>query len=134
MGRLSELVSKKCAIGVLCSPADQCRGSREQGLVDDRDRLVAITTLQVTGRAGRELAAEVGEGGSERALAEVERDDRPRVGVERDEGRLLATGARAAADIDCETVALGVGDARATAYGCDLTQGYIDENAAYYSS
>jgi glutamate N-acetyltransferase/amino-acid N-acetyltransferase len=31
-------------------------------------------------------------------------------------------------------VALGVGDAEATAYGCDLTQGYIDENAAYYSS
>jgi glutamate N-acetyltransferase/amino-acid N-acetyltransferase len=31
-------------------------------------------------------------------------------------------------------VALGVGDAQATAYGCDLTQGYIDENAAYYSS
>jgi glutamate N-acetyltransferase/amino-acid N-acetyltransferase len=35
--------------------------------------------------------------------------------------------------VDLE-VALGVGDARATAYGCDLTQGYIDENAAYYSS
>ncbi len=31
-------------------------------------------------------------------------------------------------------VALGVGDAGATAYGCDLTKGYIDENAAYYSS
>ena len=31
-------------------------------------------------------------------------------------------------------VALGVGSARATAYGCDLTKGYIDENAAYYSS
>ena len=31
-------------------------------------------------------------------------------------------------------VSLGVGDAEATAYGCDLTQGYIDENAAYYSS
>ena len=31
-------------------------------------------------------------------------------------------------------VALGVGDASATAYGCDLTKGYIDENAAYYSS
>jgi glutamate N-acetyltransferase / amino-acid N-acetyltransferase len=35
--------------------------------------------------------------------------------------------------VDIE-VALGVGDARATAYGCDLTKGYIDENAAYYSS
>ena len=31
-------------------------------------------------------------------------------------------------------VALGAGDAGATAYGCDLTKGYIDENAAYYSS
>ncbi len=31
-------------------------------------------------------------------------------------------------------VSLGVGDANATAFGCDLTQGYIDENAAYYSS
>ena len=35
--------------------------------------------------------------------------------------------------VDIE-VALGVGDASATAYGCDLTKGYIDENAAYYSS
>ena len=31
-------------------------------------------------------------------------------------------------------VALGVGTGDATAFGCDLTQGYIDENAAYYSS
>jgi glutamate N-acetyltransferase / amino-acid N-acetyltransferase len=31
-------------------------------------------------------------------------------------------------------VDLGVGAAHATAYGCDLTHGYIDENAAYYSS
>jgi glutamate N-acetyltransferase / amino-acid N-acetyltransferase len=31
-------------------------------------------------------------------------------------------------------VSLGVGDADATAYGCDLTKGYIEENAAYYSS
>ena len=31
-------------------------------------------------------------------------------------------------------VDLQVGDASATAYGCDLTHGYIDENAAYYSS
>jgi glutamate N-acetyltransferase / amino-acid N-acetyltransferase len=29
---------------------------------------------------------------------------------------------------------LGVGSAVATAYGCDLTEGYINENAAYYSS
>lgn len=31
-------------------------------------------------------------------------------------------------------VALGVGDARATAWGCDLSAGYVTENAAYYSS
>jgi glutamate N-acetyltransferase / amino-acid N-acetyltransferase len=31
-------------------------------------------------------------------------------------------------------VSLGVGDGSATAYGCDLTKAYIDENAAYYSS
>jgi glutamate N-acetyltransferase / amino-acid N-acetyltransferase len=31
-------------------------------------------------------------------------------------------------------VDLGLGHARATAYGCDLTHGYIEENAAYYSS
>jgi len=35
--------------------------------------------------------------------------------------------------VDLE-IALGVGDAEATAYGCDLTKGYINENAAYYSS
>lgn len=31
-------------------------------------------------------------------------------------------------------VELGVGEGSATAYGCDLTEGYINENAAYYSS
>jgi glutamate N-acetyltransferase/amino-acid N-acetyltransferase len=31
-------------------------------------------------------------------------------------------------------VDLGVGDAEATAFGCDLTTGYVEENAAYYSS
>lgn len=35
--------------------------------------------------------------------------------------------------VDLE-VALGVGTAEARAFGCDLTKGYIDENAAYYSS
>jgi glutamate N-acetyltransferase/amino-acid N-acetyltransferase len=39
-----------------------------------------------------------------------------------------------AADVVDLEVSLGVGDASATAYGCDLTKGYIDENAAYYSS
>jgi glutamate N-acetyltransferase/amino-acid N-acetyltransferase len=31
-------------------------------------------------------------------------------------------------------IELGVGEGKATAYGCDLTEGYINENAAYYSS
>ncbi len=35
--------------------------------------------------------------------------------------------------VDIE-VSLGVGSASARTYGCDLTKGYIDENAAYYSS
>ncbi|MCC6244355.1 MAG: bifunctional glutamate N-acetyltransferase/amino-acid acetyltransferase ArgJ [Gemmatimonadaceae bacterium] len=35
--------------------------------------------------------------------------------------------------VDLE-VTLGVGDGSARAYGCDLTKGYIEENAAYYSS
>lgn len=35
--------------------------------------------------------------------------------------------------VDIE-VELGAGDATATAWGCDLSQGYISENAAYYSS
>ncbi len=39
----------------------------------------------------------------------------------------------AAETVDLE-VSLGVGDSSATAYGCDLTAGYIEENAAYYSS
>ena len=31
-------------------------------------------------------------------------------------------------------VALGVGDGESRAWGCDLSRGYIEENAAYYSS
>lgn len=31
-------------------------------------------------------------------------------------------------------IALGVGEGSATVYGCDLTKGYIEENASYYSS
>ncbi len=38
------------------------------------------------------------------------------------------------ADVVELEVALGVGNADTTAWGCDLTKGYIDENAAYYSS
>jgi glutamate N-acetyltransferase/amino-acid N-acetyltransferase len=39
-----------------------------------------------------------------------------------------------AADAVDLVVDLGVGGETATAYGCDLSKGYIDENAAYYSS
>jgi len=35
--------------------------------------------------------------------------------------------------VDIE-VDVGVGDGHARAWGCDLTHGYVDENAAYYSS
>jgi glutamate N-acetyltransferase/amino-acid N-acetyltransferase len=35
--------------------------------------------------------------------------------------------------VDLE-VDLGLGEGRARAWGCDLTHGYVDENAAYYSS
>ncbi len=35
--------------------------------------------------------------------------------------------------VDLE-ISLGTGTASARAFGCDLTKGYIDENAAYYSS
>ncbi len=35
--------------------------------------------------------------------------------------------------VDLE-VSLGAGSSAATAYGCDLTKGYVEENAAYYSS
>ncbi|MBR9988424.1 MAG: bifunctional glutamate N-acetyltransferase/amino-acid acetyltransferase ArgJ [Gemmatimonadetes bacterium] len=39
-----------------------------------------------------------------------------------------------AADVVDLEVDLGAGTAEATAYGCDLTAGYVEENAAYYSS
>ena len=55
------------------------------------------------------------EGGGEGALAEVEGDDGPGVVLERDEGRLLAAGARAAADVLGEAVALEVRDQLADA-------------------
>lgn len=35
--------------------------------------------------------------------------------------------------VDLE-VSMGLGDGMARAWGCDLTHGYVDENAAYYSS
>lgn len=55
--------------------------------------------------------------------------DLARVDFDEDAVRTLLGGeqVRIAAD-------LGMGGGRATAYGCDLTEGYIKENAAYYSS
>jgi glutamate N-acetyltransferase/amino-acid N-acetyltransferase len=41
---------------------------------------------------------------------------------------------RLAADVIDLEIELGAGAAEATAYGCDLTAGYVEENAAYYSS
>ncbi len=48
-----------------------------------------------------------------------------------DEGRVreLLRGDTVEIDVD-----LGLGEGRARAWGCDLTHGYVDENAAYYSS
>jgi glutamate N-acetyltransferase/amino-acid N-acetyltransferase len=45
----------------------------------------------------------------------------------------MVRGALGAEVVDLE-IALGVGDARSIAYGCDLSKGYIEENASYYSS
>ena len=36
--------------------------------------------------------------------------------------------------VDLEVDARASAARPATAYGCDLTKGYVDENAAYYSS
>ncbi|MEP6619529.1 MAG: bifunctional glutamate N-acetyltransferase/amino-acid acetyltransferase ArgJ [bacterium] len=51
--------------------------------------------------------------------------------LEFDDDIVRKTLARETVDIE---VTLGVGTGDATAYGCDLTKGYVDENAAYYSS
>jgi glutamate N-acetyltransferase/amino-acid N-acetyltransferase len=48
-----------------------------------------------------------------------------------DEAAVRAALANEVVDLE---VSLGLGTAAATAYGCDLTAGYIEENAAYYSS
>ena len=45
-----------------------------------------------------------------------------------------AVRASLAQDVVDLVVSLGVGESDATAYGCDLTEGYVRENAAYYSS
>lgn len=51
--------------------------------------------------------------------------------LEFDDRRVRAALATETVDL---VVELGVGTAAATAYGCDLSKGYIEENAAYYSS
>jgi glutamate N-acetyltransferase/amino-acid N-acetyltransferase len=51
--------------------------------------------------------------------------------VDFDEATVRAALATEAVDVE---VSLGAGSASATAYGCDLTKGYVEENAAYYSS
>jgi glutamate N-acetyltransferase/amino-acid N-acetyltransferase len=51
--------------------------------------------------------------------------------VDFDESEIRAALAGDTVDIE---ISLGVGVGEATAYGCDLTRGYIEENAAYYSS
>jgi glutamate N-acetyltransferase / amino-acid N-acetyltransferase len=51
--------------------------------------------------------------------------------VEFDDGIVRAALSTTVIDL---LVELGVGMASATAYGCDLSKGYIEENAAYYSS
>jgi glutamate N-acetyltransferase/amino-acid N-acetyltransferase len=48
-----------------------------------------------------------------------------------DEAAVRAALANEVVDLE---VTLGLGSATATAYGCDLTAGYVEENAAYYSS
>jgi glutamate N-acetyltransferase/amino-acid N-acetyltransferase len=54
-------------------------------------------------------------------------------GVRLDFDDAIVRAALAVEVVDLE-VSLGAGVATARAYGCDLTKGYIDENAAYYSS
>jgi glutamate N-acetyltransferase/amino-acid N-acetyltransferase len=51
--------------------------------------------------------------------------------VDFDEATVRAALATPVVDLE---VSLGAGSASATAYGCDLTKGYVEENAAYYSS
>jgi len=48
-----------------------------------------------------------------------------------DDNIVRETLGRDVVDLD---VALGVGTGTARVYGCDLTKGYVEENAAYYSS
>ncbi|MBU1169667.1 MAG: bifunctional glutamate N-acetyltransferase/amino-acid acetyltransferase ArgJ [Proteobacteria bacterium] len=55
--------------------------------------------------------------------------DQMRVDFDEKKVRLLLSGDRVAISVN-----LNAGHDMAMAYGCDLTQGYIEENASYYSS
>lgn len=48
-----------------------------------------------------------------------------------DDAIVRETLAREVVDLE---ISLGVGTGTATAFGCDLTKGYVEENASYYSS
>ena len=74
-------------------------------VVDEGDRRVAVRAVEVPADPLADLAAQVEEGGGEGALAEVEGDDVAGVVDERDERRLLAAGAGAAADLAGEALA-----------------------------
>lgn len=65
--------------------------------------------------------------------ARINEFDVVRAGLRIDFDEAAVRKALATDTVDIE-VDLGVGNASATAFGCDLTHGYIDENAAYYSS
>ncbi len=56
-----------------------------------------------------------------------------RGGTRLDFDEAIVRAALSVEEVDLEVV-LGVGEGAATAYGCDLTKGYVDENAAYFSS
>jgi hypothetical protein len=84
-------------------------------LVDDVDGLLAVAAVEVAADPVGKLATEVGEGGREGALAEVEGDDGPGAGVQRDQGRLLATRARATPDIDRQAFYFEIADQLADA-------------------
>ncbi|MEO8620030.1 MAG: bifunctional glutamate N-acetyltransferase/amino-acid acetyltransferase ArgJ [bacterium] len=65
--------------------------------------------------------------------ASINRYEVLREGYRLDFDDAIVRAALGAESVDID-VTLGVGEGQATAYGCDLTKGYIDENAAYYSS
>jgi hypothetical protein len=84
-------------------------------LMDELDGLLTVAAIELAGAFRGELAAQVGEGRGESALAEVERDDAPRIVLERNECRLLTARAGAAADVLGEAIPRQVRDQLANA-------------------